>query len=99
MRRCICTHREDDHHADGACRAVGCECARFTPIPEVPPSCLDACAERRLPAPAPPGSDRVVTAGWVPEEAPRDTWALGNRLMCDFLHRGRLPVEAMLPRR
>ena len=91
MRRCICTHREDDHHADGACRAAGCECARFTPIPEVPPSCLDACAERR--------SDRVVTAGWAPEEALRDTWALGNRLMCDFLHRGRLPVQEMLPRR
>ena len=91
MRRCVCTHREDDHHADGACRVAGCGCRCFTPIPEVQPSCLDACAER-------PG-DRGADAGWLPEEAPRDTWALGNRLMCDFLHRGRLPAVQGLPPR
>jgi hypothetical protein len=35
MGRCICGHSEGDHIRSGGCRAPGCLCERFRPIPEI----------------------------------------------------------------
>jgi len=40
IAQCICGHAEGDHIRSGGCRAPGCLCDRFRPIPEVPPSAI-----------------------------------------------------------
>ncbi len=35
MDVCICGHSERDHIPTGECRAVGCRCKHYEPVPEV----------------------------------------------------------------
>ena len=42
MDRCVCGHPE--HSPTGACRASGCRCGQFEPIPEIDKEVVDRTA-------------------------------------------------------